>query len=114
MEVTVVGAGVIGLSTALACEEQGHTVRIVAAAARAQITSWVAGAVWFPYRTGPAAKVAAWSARTRAWLEQLARTTPEAGVDILTGYEITPDNSPPWRRAASPRCSCRGSSASCA
>jgi D-amino-acid oxidase len=100
MEVTVVGAGVIGLSTALACEEQGHTVRIVAAAARAQITSWVAGAVWFPYRTGPAHKVAAWSSRTRAWLEQLARTTPEAGVDVLTGYEITPDNSPPWWRDA--------------
>jgi D-amino-acid oxidase len=102
MEVTVVGAGVIGLSTALACEEQGHTVRIVAAAARAQVTSWVAGAVWFPYRAGPPAKVAAWASHTRGWLEQLARTTPEAGVDVLTGYEITPDNTSPWWRDACP------------
>ncbi|MEO6772949.1 MAG: FAD-dependent oxidoreductase [Kofleriaceae bacterium] len=100
MEVTVVGAGVIGLSTALACEERGHTVRIVAAESRAQVTSWVAGAVWFPYRAGPPAKVAAWAAHTRGWLEQLARTTPEAGVDVLTGYEITPDATPPWWAAA--------------
>ena len=32
MEVTVVGAGVIGLVTALTLEERGHTVRVVAAA----------------------------------------------------------------------------------
>ncbi len=100
MEVTVVGAGVIGLSTALALEERGHTVRVVAAASGASITSWVAGAVWFPYRAGPPAKVAAWAARTRVWLEQLAVTSPAAGVDVLTGYEITRDDSPPWWRAA--------------
>ncbi len=100
MEVTVVGAGVIGLMTALSLEEHGHRVRIVAAATGAQITSAVAGAVWFPYRTGPADKVAGWAARTRAWLEDLARTTPSAGVDVLTGYEITPTSDEPWWSAA--------------
>ena len=100
MDVTVVGAGVIGLSTALALEEHGHTVRIVAAAVREHITSWVAGAVWFPYRCGPAHRVTSWSARTRIWLEDLARTEPDAGVDVLTGYEITPDDSPPWWKDA--------------
>jgi D-amino-acid oxidase len=100
MDVTVVGAGVIGLSTALALEEHGHTVRIVAAAAREHVTSWVAGAVWFPYRCGPAHRVTSWSARTRAWLEEVAGTEPDAGVDVLTGYEITPDDSPPWWRDA--------------
>jgi len=100
MEVTVVGAGVIGLSTALALEQRGHRVRIVAAATGAQVTSWIAGAVWFPYRAGPPAKVATWAAHTRGWLEDLARTTPAAGVDLLTGYEITPDDAPPWWRAA--------------
>ncbi len=100
MEVTVVGAGVIGLMTALSLEEHGHRVRIVAAATGAQITSAVAGAVWFPYRTGPAAKVAGWASRTRGWLEDLARTTPSAGVDVLTGYEITPTSAEPWWSAA--------------
>jgi len=96
MEVTVVGAGVIGLSTALALEERGHHVRIVAADFGDKTTSAVAGAVWFPYRAGPPGKVAAWAAHTRNWLEQLAKAAPEAGVDVLTGYEITPDEAYPW------------------
>ena len=95
----MVGAGVIGLTTALTLEEHGHDVRVVAAAAGAHITSAVAGAVWFPYRAGPPDRVAAWAAYTRAWLERLAHD-PDAGIDLLTGYEITPDEGPdpprPW------------------
>lgn len=98
MDVTIVGAGVIGLSTALALEQRGYNVRILAAAKRDQITSWVAGAVWFPYRAGPAHKVNAWSARTRTWLEELARI-PHTGVDVLTGYEVTDDMDPWWKDA---------------
>jgi D-amino-acid oxidase len=88
MDVTVVGAGIIGLTTALTLEERGHRVRVVAAAKRADTTSSIAGAVWFPYRVGPPHKVTGWALRTRRWLEQLAQTTPEAGIDVLTGYEI--------------------------
>jgi len=91
VQITVVGAGVIGLTTALALEEQGHDVRIVAAASGGATTSAVAGAVWFPYRAGPPDKVARWAARTRAWLEELAGD-PATGVDLLTGYEITTDD----------------------
>lgn len=102
MEVTVVGAGVIGLTTALALEEHGHTVRVVAAATGELTTSAVAGAVWFPYRAGPPAKVARWAAHTRTWLEALAWIDPVAGVDVLTGYEITNDDGRqiPWWAAA--------------
>jgi len=99
VEITVVGAGIIGLTTALTLEEQGHAVRIVAAATGAQTTSDVAGAVWFPYRAGPPAKVALWAALTRAWLRRHA-DDPETGIDLLTGYEITQepgyDHPPPW------------------
>ncbi|MCW5802617.1 MAG: FAD-dependent oxidoreductase, partial [Deltaproteobacteria bacterium] len=79
MEVTVVGAGVIGLATALALEEAGHDVRVVAAATGETTTSSVAGAVWFPYRAGPPEKVARWAARTRAWLTELAAADPPRG-----------------------------------
>ncbi len=103
MQITVVGAGVIGLTTALALEQRGHDVRIVAAATGITTTSDIAGAVWFPYRAGPPDKVAVWAARTRRWLEALAPER-EAGVDLLTGYEITNDegmNPPtPWWAAA--------------
>lgn len=102
MHVTVVGAGVIGLTTALTLEEHGHRVRVVAAARGADTTSAVAGAVWFPYRVGPPHRVTGWALRTRRWLEHLANTTPEAGVDILTGFEIAGDDGTtrPWWSAA--------------
>lgn len=103
MQVTVVGAGVVGLVTALVLEEHGHEVRIVAAAGAEATVSSVAGAVWFPYRAGPPDRVAAWAARTRAWLEGLA-ADPAAGVDVVTDYEITGDLGPgpprPWWAAA--------------
>jgi D-amino-acid oxidase len=95
VQITVVGAGVIGLTTALTLEEQGHEVRIVAAASGRATTSDVAGAIWFPYKCGPPHKVGAWALRTRAWLEQLA-ADPDTGIDILTGYEITTDAEYPW------------------
>jgi D-amino-acid oxidase len=96
MQVTVVGAGVIGLVTALALEERGHVVRVVAATTGVATTSAIAGAVWFPYRVGPPARVSGWAARTRAWLEQLARDAPAAGVDLLVGYELADDDVRPW------------------
>ena len=91
MQVTVVGAGIVGLTTALILEEHGHDVRIVAADHGDGTTSAVAGAVWFPYRAGPPDKVARWAAITRVWLERLVPER-DAGVDLLTGYEITADD----------------------
>lgn len=88
MDITVVGAGVIGLTTALVLEDAGHAVRVVATATGETTTSAVAGAVWFPYRVGPPDRVALWAATTRAWLERHAND-PAAGIDILDGYEIT-------------------------
>ena len=98
-------------------------------------TSAIAGAVWFPYRAGPAHKVAAWAARTREWLEQLARTRARGRrrrADRLRDHAPTMRSrggktrarSPRRRaghrcarmrgrsshRAASPRSSCHGSS----
>jgi D-amino-acid oxidase len=97
VQITVVGAGVTGLVTALTLEERGHDVRVVTAASGDAITSAVAGACWFPYRAGPPDRVAAWAAETRAWLTQLAGE-PDAGVAVITGYEIThdPGDTTPW------------------
>jgi D-amino-acid oxidase len=88
VQITVVGAGVIGLTTALALEEHGHEVRVVASGTAEATTSAVAGACWFPYRAGPPKRVAAWAAHTRSWLEAFA-TERAAGIDPMHGYEIT-------------------------
>ncbi|HET7500612.1 MAG TPA: FAD-dependent oxidoreductase [Kofleriaceae bacterium] len=99
MNITVVGAGVTGLVTALTLEEHGHDVRVVAAGTDDATTSAVAGACWFPYRAGPPERVAAWAAQTRSWLDGLT-ADPACGVAPLTGYEITAEDSPepprPW------------------
>jgi D-amino-acid oxidase len=99
VQVTVVGAGVTGLVTALVLEEQGHEVRIVAAAGAEAVVSSIAGAIWFPYRAGPPDRVAAWGARTHGWLEELAADR-SAGIDVVVHYEITDDAGPapplPW------------------
>lgn len=94
MQITVVGAGVIGLTTALTLEEQGHQVRVVASGTNEATTSAVAGACWFPYRAGPPERVAAWAAHTRTWLEGFV-TDRGAGVDPVTGFEITDEGADP-------------------
>jgi D-amino-acid oxidase len=98
--ICVVGAGVIGLTTALELEAAGHTVELVAEHTLEQTTSAVAGAVWFPYQVGPPDRVPTWAARTRARLLSIADEFPEAGVDILDGYECASDDAPPWWAAS--------------
>jgi D-amino-acid oxidase len=95
VRVTVVGAGIVGLTTALVLEEHGHDVRVVAREQLDATTSAVAAAVWFPYRAGPPDRVVAWAAITRAWLESLVAERA-AGIDLLTCYEITADDAVPW------------------
>lgn len=100
--VVVVGAGVIGLTTALALEREGHEVVILAKNAGEGIVSFVAGAVWYPFKVGPVDKVPAWAAATREWMLALAANSPEAGVDVLTRLELADNAARPWWASATP------------
>ena len=53
MDVLVIGAGAIGLTTAISLAEAGLSVRIRTAALPAQTTSVAAGAVWGAVKVGP-------------------------------------------------------------
>jgi D-amino-acid oxidase len=98
----VVGAGVVGLTTAVRLREAGIDANVVARDAPLDTTSAVAAALWYPYRALPAERVTAWSARTYSALGALA-DVPDSGVRMLTGTErLAPDAPDPWWRNAVP------------
>ncbi|WP_026951291.1 FAD-dependent oxidoreductase [Algoriphagus mannitolivorans] len=61
-KVTVVGSGIIGLTAAIALQESGFTVRILAKDQWESTLSRKVGAVWFPYAIEPKDKSSLWAA----------------------------------------------------
>jgi D-amino-acid oxidase len=83
-DVVVVGAGVIGLTTAVCLAEAGLGVACWTRAPPRETTSRVAGAMWGSSLAGPADKVVAWAEVSLAELRELAGR-PGTGVHIATG-----------------------------
>jgi D-amino-acid oxidase len=100
MHITVVGAGIIGMTCALHARQAGHTVGIVAAAPPPETTSSIAAALWYPYRAFPRDAVARWAAGGFAALTTLADDA-RTGVRSCTGQELfrAPAPDPWWRDA---------------
>ena len=98
--VTVVGAGVVGLTCALRLLEDGHRVDVLARDLPLETTSAVAAAIWYPYRAFPFDRVLAWSARSYDVFVGLADVAG-AGVALRGGVEVfaTPQDDPWWRPA---------------
>src|SRR5262245_30078828 len=93
----VVGAGVIGLTTALRLLEAGWRVRVVAAELPGRTTSDTAAAIWYPYGIGPMARVLPWAERSYAvYLQQARDGVP--GVYLRRGMELfrSPRPEPGW------------------
>jgi D-amino-acid oxidase len=86
--VIVVGAGVIGLTTAVVLAEVGFAVTVLAKEMPENTTSAAAGAMWGPYLVEPRDRVQAWaeySLRTFAGLAGI----PGTGVRLVTGIEAS-------------------------
>jgi len=98
MRVTVVGAGVVGLTCAVRLAESSHAVSVVTAAEPAGTTSAVAAALWYPFRAGPVEAVTRWAAHSRIVFEGLVGT---GGVLLRRGRELlrTPAPDPWWATA---------------
>jgi D-amino-acid oxidase len=98
----VVGAGVVGLTTAVCLREAGVDADVVARDLPQDTTSAVAAALWYPYRALPAERVTAWSAASYEALARLAGV-PGSGVRMRTGTELLAADAPdPWWRDAVP------------
>jgi D-amino-acid oxidase len=94
--VVVVGAGVIGLTSAVRLAEAGHHVRVVARETLSGTRSANAGAIWGPYVINDS-RVLRWSLRSYeefAILEEDQRS----GVSMLPGVEagLAPAEPPAW------------------
>jgi D-amino-acid oxidase len=102
MHITVVGAGVVGLTCALHARRSGHSVEVVTAAPASETTSSIAAALWYPYRAFPRDAVARWAAAGFTALTELAGD-PRTGVRSRTGVELFRAPAPdPWWRDAVP------------
>ncbi|HET9768744.1 MAG TPA: FAD-dependent oxidoreductase, partial [Thermoanaerobaculia bacterium] len=99
--VTVVGAGVVGLTCAVRLVEAGHRVRVIAREGPLATTSAVAGALWSPYLVQPRERVDAWAARAYRVLAELATREPESGVSMreLRSFSRGAQPDPSWRFA---------------
>jgi D-amino-acid oxidase len=94
---TVVGAGVVGLTTAVVLAEAGHAVTIVAAEPPQQTTSRAAAAMWGSAFSGPVELVPGWAVTTLEELRGLSSSPDETGVRMTPGTLVSPrpDLQPP-------------------
>jgi len=103
MRVSVVGAGVTGLTCGVRLLEAGLPVRIVTAAPPSQTTSMVAGALWFPYRGLPNKWTCKWVAQSHAVFQQLvAQGNSAVSIQKLLWLSAESQEEEPWWFAAFP------------
>lgn len=94
----VIGGGVSGLTTAKALASAGFRVEVWSREPAERSTSAVAAALWYPYKAGPAEKVAGWSLESLEFFRGLAGN-PATGVRMRAGLELFPAEADdaPWR-----------------
>lgn len=80
--IAIIGAGVSGLTSAVALAERGYRTEIFANETGQRTTSAAAAAIWFPYDAQPVDKVVTWALETYQALVALSRT-PGCGVSMI-------------------------------
>lgn len=98
-DVVVVGAGVIGLSSAIRLAEAGHRVRVLTDRAVEDTTSVAAGAMLGISGAGPDDPLTVWTERSTPVFEELAED-PATGIHRRHGriHVDVADELPPWAR----------------
>lgn len=99
MEIAVIGAGVIGLTSAIELLGAGHLVTIFTRELPRDTTSAVPAAIWFPYHAQPEADVHRWALATLERLRELAHE-PASGVRWVDFTRVWIDSPPPIEKWA--------------
>jgi D-amino-acid oxidase len=99
-EIVVVGAGVVGMTTAIALLDGGHRVRVVSADPILGTTSAVAAAVWFPTHVGPLDRVLRWGRDAfEEFVDQATRRVPGVVLRESLALYREPPGEPVWAAA---------------
>ena len=101
-KITIIGCGVIGLTTGIRLLEANYEVTIVTKEMPQNTTSNWAAAIWFPYHVYPFDKAIKWGSNTYNVFQTLLNV-PSAGVRNTTMYLLEPDEPErPWWADAVP------------
>lgn len=100
--VTVLGAGVIGLTCAIRLQERGHAVTVVTADEPVATVSRLAAAVWYPTHIEADPRVLTWARRTFDELTAQAALGVPGVVPRPTRMIVRGPDAPPWWAAAVP------------
>ncbi len=101
-DITIVGAGVSGLTCAVTLKEAGFDVRVVARERWPMTVSAIAAAVWYPYKAWPPERMLAWARRSYERFAELAADA-RTGVLMREGLEVyRRPMADPWWKAAVP------------
>lgn len=92
----IIGAGVIGLTTAILCREAGINAHIIAAHTTPNLTSERAAAFFHPYGFNASTQLAQWCADSYQRFTQLEATTPQAGIAFIQLREFHRTPGSPW------------------
>jgi D-amino-acid oxidase len=88
MDAIVVGAGVVGLTTAIMLAEAGVAARVLAAEPPERTTSYAAGALWGPSHVSATPRVQQWARVGLEVFRDLA-ADPKAAVRLVSGVEVS-------------------------
>lgn len=86
--ITVLGCGIVGLTSALKLQEKGFRVTIIAKESHEKTLSNKVGAIWFPFEIQPKEKANKWA--SWAYTEYLNDVKAENGVSFIpfmTSYD---------------------------
>ena len=92
----IIGAGVIGLSTAVYLRQKGIPVNIITKELAQHSTSAKAAAIWLPFKVEPQDKVNKWSRLSFDYFVELSKIE-QSGVSMIDFIVLaTDDRTPSW------------------